>query len=51
MKRAEAWAPRYPGIAALSVTADDESGDVSDAKILSQHGEIPDDLIERIREG
>lgn len=51
MKRAEALAGRLPGAAAISVTADDETGEVAAAKILSSFGEIPDDFAETLLGG
>lgn len=51
MKRASAEAARSKGVVAFSVTADDETGEVSDATILAQHGEIPDDFLDLVKGG
>lgn len=51
IKKAEAWSTREKGVAAIEVTADDETGEVSAATLLAQHGTIPDDLIEQIKGG
>lgn len=51
IKKAEAWAAREKGVAAVQVVADDETGEVASATLLAQHGTIPDDLIEQIKGG
>ena len=51
IKKADAWSTREEGVAAIEVTADDETGEVSAAKLLAQHGTIPDDMIEQIKSG
>ena len=51
IKRAEALASRAPGTAALAVTADDETGEVSAVTILGQWGQVPDDFAESLTGG
>ena len=51
IKKAEAWASREKGTAAVMVTADDETGEVSDAAILGQYGDVPDDFLDQIKGG
>lgn len=48
-KRAEALANRVPGAAAISVTADDETGELASAEILATFGEVPDDFADSLR--
>lgn len=50
-KRAEAWATRMPGAAALTIVADDETGELASAEIVAQFGQIPDDFLDRLRGG
>jgi len=42
--QAELVAARKGGAAVISITADDETGEVSEAKVLAQFGDVPDDL-------
>ncbi len=51
IKRAEAETTRAKGAVAFRVAADDETGEVSEATILKQFGEIPDDFIDQARGG
>ena len=51
IKKADAWSTREKGVAAIEVTADDETGEVSAAKMLASHGTVPDDMIEQIKSG
>ena len=51
IKKAEAWAAREKGVAAIEVTADDETGEVSEAKVLAQHGQVPEDFADQIKGG
>mgnify|MGYP000698710996 CR=1 FL=1 len=51
IKRAEAWAAREIGCAALRIVADDETGEVSEATILAQHGRVPEDFADQIKGG
>ena len=51
IKKAEAWAAREKGVAAVKVTADDETGEVSEAVVLSSHGQVPEDFADQIRGG
>lgn len=51
IKKAEAWAAREKGVAAVKVVADDETGEVSDAVVLAQHGQVPEDFADRIKGG
>jgi hypothetical protein len=51
IKRAEALASRTPGTAALAVTADDETGEVSAIAILGQWGQVPDDFADSLTGG
>ena len=48
LKRAEAMASRTPGTAALSIVADDETGELESATILGRFGEVPDDFAESL---
>ena len=48
LKRAEAMAGRMPGTAALSVMADDETGELEGVTILGQFGQVPDDFAESL---
>ena len=41
-KIATAMAPRHAGVAAYSVMVDEESGDMTEPKIICQFGEIAD---------
>lgn len=49
IKRAEAWSTREIGAAALKIVADDETGEVSEAKILTQHGKVPEDFVDQVK--
>lgn len=49
IKKAAAWAAREKGVAAVTVTADDETGEVSNAVVLATHGEVPDDFADQIK--
>lgn len=51
LKRAEALARRLPGAAALSITADEETGELHAATILGTFGEMPDDFAESLTGG
>ena len=51
MKRAAAMGARLLGTAALKIVADDETGEVQAATVLSQHGEVPEDFAESLRGG
>lgn len=51
IKRAGAEATRCKGVVAFSVTADNETGEVSDAQVLGQFGDVPDDFIDQVRGG
>lgn len=51
IKKAEAWASREKGVAAIKVIADDETGEVSDAVVLATHGQVPDDFLDQIKGG
>lgn len=48
LKRAEAQAARVPGTAAISVLADDETGEVSAVSILGTFGQVPDDFADSL---
>lgn len=37
------------GVAVIHVTADDETGEVSDLEVLARHGAIPEEFEEQIR--
>ncbi|MBN9453285.1 MAG: hypothetical protein J0I42_15155 [Bosea sp.] len=37
------------GVAVIHVTADDETGEVSDLEVLARHGAIPQEFEEQIR--
>lgn len=50
-KKAEALAGRMPGAAAISITADPETGEVQAATILATFGEVPDDFAESLMGG
>lgn len=50
-KRAEAESARSKGVAAVRIVADDETGEVSDAEILAQFGDVPDDFLDQVRGG
>lgn len=50
-KRAEAEATRSKGVAAVRIVADDETGEVSDAQILAQFGDVPEDFLDQLRGG
>lgn len=41
-KMAAAMAPRHIGVAAYSVTVDEESGNMANARLLVSHGQIAD---------
>ncbi|BAU93815.1 hypothetical protein MPPM_5210 [Methylorubrum populi] len=49
MKRAEAMAARMPGTAAIQIVADNETGELESATILSQYGEVPEDFAESLK--
>lgn len=51
VKRAGALATRLPGAAALTVVADDETGEVQTITIVGTFGEIPDDFAEGLQAG
>lgn len=51
LKKAEALATRIPGAAAISMTVDDETGEVERATLLGTFGEIPDDFAETLTGG
>lgn len=51
LKRAEAWATREIGSAALKIVADDETGEVSEATVLAQHGNVPEDFADQVKGG
>ena len=51
VKKAQAWAARMPGAAALRIVADDETGEVESAAILASFGEVPDDFAEGLTGG
>lgn len=51
IKRAEAEATRARGAAAVKIVADDETGEVSEAVVLKQFGEMPDDFVDQLRGG
>ena len=40
-----------PGAAALTVVADDETGELESAAILAHFGDIPDDFAESLQGG
>ena len=50
-KRAEAESARAKGAAAVRIVADDETGEVSDAAIIEQFGDVPDDFLDQVRGG
>lgn len=50
-KRAGAMAARELGVAALKIEADPETGEVTRAEILEQHGEVPEDFADTLRGG
>jgi hypothetical protein len=39
---AAAMAPRFPGVAAYAVKVDEESGDMSEPRLIIQFGEVAD---------
>ena len=43
-RQAEQIAVRKAGAAVIQITADDETGEVSEAKVLARYGSVPDDL-------
>jgi len=43
-RRAELIAERKGGAAIIKITADDETGEVSEARVLARFGDVPDDL-------
>jgi hypothetical protein len=49
VKKAENLAKRMPGTAALTVVADDGTGEREGVAILGQWSEIPDDCAERLQ--
>ena len=48
LKKAEAMAGRLPGTAALSVMADDETGELEGVTILVQFGQVPEVFAESL---
>jgi hypothetical protein len=46
--QAERIAARKAGAAVIRITADDETGEVSEAKVLTRFGDVPDDLDQQI---
>ena len=46
--QAEHIAARKAGAAVIAITADEETGEVSEAKILARYGDVPDDLSQLI---
>lgn len=50
-KKAAALASRNPGAAALTITVDDDTGELQAAKILETHGEVPEDFAESLLGG
>jgi hypothetical protein len=51
LKKAEALVTRIPGAAAISMTVDDETGEVERATILGTFGDVPDDFAETLTGG
>ena len=51
LKKAEALVARIPGAAAISMTVDDETGEVERATLLGTFGEVPDDFAETLTGG
>lgn len=51
LKKAEAMAARVPGVAALKIVADDDTGELESAEVLGRFGEIPDDFEDGLRGG
>lgn len=51
LKKAEALSKRVPGVAALQVDVDDETGEVMKATILETFGEVPDDFADGLMSG
>lgn len=49
IKRAKAWSERCKGAIALKIVADDDTGEVSEAVVLEQFGEMPDDFLDQLR--
>jgi hypothetical protein len=49
VKKAEKLAMRMPGAAALTVVADDETGELEGLMILGRWGEIPDDFADSLQ--
>jgi hypothetical protein len=49
LEKAETMAGRMPGTAAIKVVADDETGELEEATILGQFGEVPDDFAESLQ--
>ena len=47
--QAEHIAARKAGAAVIAITANEETGEVSEAKILARYGDVPDDLSQLIR--
>ena len=43
-RRAELVAELKGGAAIIKITADDETGEVSEARVLARFGDVPDDL-------
>jgi hypothetical protein len=51
LKRAQAMAKRMPGMAALKIVADDETGELDSIAILGEFGQVPKDFAEQVRGG
>lgn len=51
MKKAEAVAQRVPGVAALKIVADDDTGELESAEVLGKFGDVPDDFEDELRGG
>ena len=51
LKKAEAMAGRMPGTAAIKLIADDETGELENATIIEQFGEVPEDFAESLQGG
>ncbi|MCB4802627.1 hypothetical protein [Methylobacterium brachiatum] len=49
LRKAENLPRRMPGVAALKVVADDETGELEDVTILGQWGEVSDDFAESLQ--
>ncbi|WP_232628181.1 hypothetical protein [Methylobacterium sp. Leaf118] len=51
LKKAEAWASRMPGAAALRIVADDETGELENIAVLEAFGQTPDDFADNLQGG